>query len=1413
MLREKRVPSGPRPEFSPSKAPENYDPGARARASTVREPTRHASSRNTLSLFSFGGQADDNLGGSYEFLPSPSFDDLQTSINSSNDLDFDRPSTMASSVTGGNRTKGAMSTSTAPTEVRSNSTSRRPPTAPRPTRAGSIVRRQSTSARQSSVSSTSSAATGSMEPPSLPLAARTRRQSQYPPISGSAMASAARAPRKSTGSGVTESDSARTAQRRRPSLAPSVSPHGLSDSGGASTRVNIGGAPTYMDGARGLTASRAAKTKSLQPPSRQGQTHLSAKAATPDHSRSSSFAGRSPGRPNGRGSSTPSSTAKRMSAMPGMTPSSSHATGLGARTVSPTDARRAKRLSVLQKPPPMPNTPPTPQTETSTIRTSSRSPSMLPRKASTPSSSRTTPDPNRKSYSSGLSNASIQSHNTSRTSTGSLQPRMSLPPSSSRLPTPKPRSTHSSAGNNEEEEVPPVPAIPKAYESPKESPAEQPFFNKRKSSMPFDASSINSTSTNSLSGRASFRDLPRNDREQKPQKCCPASTSDDQQNSATLAKKKSLQPLRLPPLNLLPLSTPTTAKIAALEKDPASADRLTTPPPRRLNSRTPTTPMTASKASVVPRKRDESRVGEQPAYARRSSSIHALRPESSSQIGEGFESSKPIPMSSRQTRQAVSPFISSSLPKSGDEQSFMPRSKTCGDVSAQESIVTEPHRPARLTGPRAQQLARPAKIETPSTISSPEEPTTPSSATSLRRKLSLGWKRNTSKNNVNTSSHAANERKPEQAPQPPKHNKMPPPRVPTSAALSLLNNHSVPSPSPSVKSTTYLDSKRRKSSISHPTAFGVHDRTRSDPWGLGVSPKKEQSAAPGDRGPPSARYTSSVVQKMLTSKSSGNTIKATDRWTADLDKDDMAAEGEVKRLGLKRKDTEQAAATLDALYQRATPKDYMSPQLALQKSKLNIFERGEIIDYKEIYFTGTETAAKHVGELAVDTANFGYDDERGDYSIVPGDHLSYRYEIVDVLGKGSFGQVVRCVDHKNGGLVAVKIIRNKKRFHQQALVEVNILQKLREWDPKNRHSMVNFTQSFYFRGHLCISTELLDMNLYEFIKSNGFKGFNLKIVRRFTKQILSSLLLLKQHKVIHCDLKPENVLLAHPLHSEIKVIDFGSSCFENEKVYTYIQSRFYRSPEVILGMTYGMPIDMWSLGCILAELYTGVPIFPGENEQEQLACIMEVFGPPGKHLIDKSTRKKLFFDSMGKPRLTVSSKGRRRRPSSKSLDQVLKCNDEAFLDFLMRCLRWDPDTRMKPEEAIRHEFLSGQKTTAPFARTAARNDSPIKRNTILTTPSGSNRPLPEPPATSFKNNTAVRSREPSGASPNKTAVPGRRQSTVSGFSTTAANTRTSTGPALAPGNSGLPRVTRSTSGTLPTGMASAGASAAMNRRV
>jgi len=331
------------------------------------------------------------------------------------------------------------------------------------------------------------------------------------------------------------------------------------------------------------------------------------------------------------------------------------------------------------------------------------------------------------------------------------------------------------------------------------------------------------------------------------------------------------------------------------------------------------------------------------------------------------------------------------------------------------------------------------------------------------------------------------------------------------------------------------------------------------------------------------------------------------------------------------------------------------------------------------------------------------------------------------------------------------------------------------------------------------------MNLYEFIKSNDFRGFSLKLIRRFTKQMLSSLTLLKGHRVIHCDLKPENILLAHPARSEIKVIDFGSSCFENEKgihgkvpspresvqadssvVYTYIQSRFYRSPEVILGMSYGLPIDMWSLGCILAELYTGYPIFPGENEQEQLACIMEVFGPPEKHLIEKSTRRKLFFDSQGKPRMIVSSKGRRRRVSSKTLQQVLKCDDEPFLDFVARCLRWDPEKRLRPEDAMSHEFITGRKPplqsrarSGNYASGTASSDT--RRYTAYS------RPLPDPPTTARKVTVASGNHSPMKATPSTAGLSSSRIITGKNPALTSGTKRNSTGATIG-SSSTLPRV-------------------------
>lgn len=392
---------------------------------------------------------------------------------------------------------------------------------------------------------------------------------------------------------------------------------------------------------------------------------------------------------------------------------------------------------------------------------------------------------------------------------------------------------------------------------------------------------------------------------------------------------------------------------------------------------------------------------------------------------------------------------------------------------------------------------------------------------------------------------------------------------------------------------------------------------------------------------------------------------------------------------------------------------YLTPDQAIKLygPKLTEFEQQEIHAFPQIFFVG-QHAKKRQG-IVGGIQNSGYDDEAGTYLIAAHDHIAYRYEILKILGKGSFGQVLKAYDHKTQTHIALKVVRNEKRFHRQAQEEVKILEHLRRQDKENTHNIIHMIDHFVFRNHVCITFELLSMNLYELIKKNKFQGFSLALVRKFAHSILQCMDSLYRNRIIHCDLKPENILLKQPGRSGIKVIDFGSSCYEYQRVYTYIQSRFYRAPEVILGGKYGMAIDMWSFGCILAELLTGYPLFPGEDEGDQLACMMEVLEMPSQKLLESTKRGRTFFTSKGHPRYcsittnadgsTSYTGGRSRRgkfrgpPGTKEMSQALKgCDDPLFLDFLQRCLEWDPSVRMTPPQALRHPWLRRRLPRAPL---------------------------------------------------------------------------------------------------------------------
>ena len=152
--------------------------------------------------------------------------------------------------------------------------------------------------------------------------------------------------------------------------------------------------------------------------------------------------------------------------------------------------------------------------------------------------------------------------------------------------------------------------------------------------------------------------------------------------------------------------------------------------------------------------------------------------------------------------------------------------------------------------------------------------------------------------------------------------------------------------------------------------------------------------------------------------------------------------------------------------------------------------------------------------------------------------------------------------------------------------------------------------SCLFRGHICMSFELLHQDLYEYSKELNFSGFSVEVVKKFTIQILKRLKCLKEKNIIHCDLKPENLMLKQEGKNFIKIIDFGSGCIHGEQFYNIVQTRYYRAPEIFLGISYDYAIDMWSLGCILVELLIGKPLLSGKTEEEQVILICELLGLP-----------------------------------------------------------------------------------------------------------------------------------------------------------------------------------------------------------
>jgi dual specificity protein kinase YAK1 len=366
---------------------------------------------------------------------------------------------------------------------------------------------------------------------------------------------------------------------------------------------------------------------------------------------------------------------------------------------------------------------------------------------------------------------------------------------------------------------------------------------------------------------------------------------------------------------------------------------------------------------------------------------------------------------------------------------------------------------------------------------------------------------------------------------------------------------------------------------------------------------------------------------------------------------------------------------------------------------------------------------------------------------------STTYTVLDSLGSGTFGQVVAAASSADGQTRALKVIKNHPAYFHQAHVEIGILRTLNTkcGDRPSGSVIVDLMDYFVCHNHLCLVFELLGMNLYELLRKNKFKGLHLGAIRGMMKQLLGALDVLRDAHVVHCDIKPENILLCRDDSFQVKLVDFGSACFQNRTVYQYIQSRFYRSPEVFLGMSYGMPIDMWSLGCVAAELFLGLPIFPGSSEYDLLSRICETIGTPPADMLAKApntnkffTRVDIGFDESSSSLASSSGGGTsrykllslrefearsgRRAAMGKKYFKYTEFSDiiasipyqsskvdpndhaavdaekkarmverSAFYDLLTGMMEIDPAVRWTPAQALKHPFITGEPFDEPFA--------------------------------------------------------------------------------------------------------------------
>ena len=294
-----------------------------------------------------------------------------------------------------------------------------------------------------------------------------------------------------------------------------------------------------------------------------------------------------------------------------------------------------------------------------------------------------------------------------------------------------------------------------------------------------------------------------------------------------------------------------------------------------------------------------------------------------------------------------------------------------------------------------------------------------------------------------------------------------------------------------------------------------------------------------------------------------------------------------------------------------------------------------------------------------------------------------RYQMLNSVGAGAYGQVCSALDTKSAGIFNVKVaIKKISRPFQSDILAKRTYREIRMLKHINHENIISLLDIFtpaqtiedFGDGGLYLVTHLMGADLNNIIRRQQLSDDQ---VQFFVYQILRGLKYLHSADIIHRDLKPSN--LAVDEDCELKILDFGLArhAAADDEMTGYVATRWYRAPEIMLNwMHYNKTVDIWSVGCIMAELITRKTLFPGTDPIDQLTRIMGLVGTPGPDLLAKITSDDAKTYILSLPTMT-----------KKDFRRVFVGNSDLANDLLERMLDLDPDTRITAEEALAHPYL------------------------------------------------------------------------------------------------------------------------------